>query len=72
VVLGPDAKSAVYELLDEWGKEKVDKATQGDVMSTRWGLLRADFTPKPAYSALKELLRWESRRPRITRQQLHT
>jgi hypothetical protein len=51
--------NALYELLDEWGQEKSDPS-QGNVMSTRWGVMRGDFTPKPAYSAIKELLRYES------------
>jgi hypothetical protein len=51
--------NALYELLDEWGQEKSDPS-QGNVMSTRWGIVRGDFTPKPAYSAIRELLRYES------------
>jgi hypothetical protein len=58
-VFGPGEKTAAYELLDEWGPEKVNNSN-GNGTETRFGILRGDFTPKPAYNAIKELLRYEN------------
>ncbi|HEX7298390.1 MAG TPA: hypothetical protein VF257_05250 [Solirubrobacteraceae bacterium] len=54
-------RTFLYELVDEWPDPRRDKR------ESNFGLLRNDFSPKPAYRSLRELMRLTSPTARLGR-----